>query len=772
MKANKLYSFISLELQVLKGNYLQKDCFQFKVNKDNQNYLLYEIPKENEKITIKDEHNNCYHLSSHHISFYEKQIDNNPYLSQYHYTAYFSDDNNKKYQLHVYFNHNDQLTTDPVFSMEEIDSNRQLITPEFAEYLTQLAIINTFNLIAELRGELQNTSTTLEKKFITIEQQLTELSSNLEANKDCYLILLEKAIGISDLLSIYLNSLEYRGIANLFNHIKNTMEPSTSSTLVAIDHDEDSEIDLISNNANLIQSNIKDLPKKKTKLSLREDIKQTIVARDLFYSLEKDASFSLRVEKFTNFEKIVRNSLMLTEDKCYIVTTNDLQQLQMLMFQMTAAGKNLLESLLLKREFKLADALRNYTIYFPNTYIGISLAAGNEQLLDFLLTHGECTINTFLIRGLSPVRFCFENHNSKFPKIECLSVLIKHGASLLVSAQDGLPIAYHILSTIQHPLYKALLDHAETTLARKGFYRALIKSLENKIEKMEPDDPIRQNVLNNIQLINAGRFLQKSKIEQKLFTKALNTSQPLSKNFEKDALLALKNDQEYQQALSVFLRTTEDCTQKLSVSQKRQALRNGNSELETWNELLKSMDLKSVNIKEESIKYLEVKTHQIKLVSELIDVQNEIKQSPLSHKKAQKLQIKQSNLRKEINELERKISSKIEVLKKPQDPFESVKKLWLPLLDDLSQFLANDEQDQEMLQKIRSAITSFPSNLYTTNIPVEKLEPSIQNNEEESDSLNQIQNRKMTFFGATKKSADNSSEGCQQNNILTTDQTP
>jgi hypothetical protein len=123
-------------------------------------------------------------------------------------------------------------------------------------------------------------------------------------------------------LSIYLNSREYRGIANLFNHIKNTLEPSTSSTLVTMDNNQNSEIDLASNtNVSLLQSNIKALPKKKVELSLREDINQTIVAKDLFYSLEKDAPLSLRVEKFTNFEKIVRNSLMSTEDKRYIVTT-------------------------------------------------------------------------------------------------------------------------------------------------------------------------------------------------------------------------------------------------------------------------------------------------------------------------------------------------------------------------------------------------------------------------------------------------------------------
>jgi hypothetical protein len=232
MKKNKLYSFISLELKDLTGKYLQKDRLQLKVNKANQNFLLYELSKEKEGTTIHDEHNNRYYLSSHHISIYEKQIDNDPYLSQYHYTAYFYDDNRKKYQLHVYFDHNDQLTSNPIFSVEE---HRQPITPEFAEYLTQLAIANTFNLIAELRQELQKASATLEKKFISIEQQLTEFSSNLKANKDSYLILLNEGIGVSNLLSIYLNSLEYKGIAKLLIDIKNSLESNTSGVLATRD---------------------------------------------------------------------------------------------------------------------------------------------------------------------------------------------------------------------------------------------------------------------------------------------------------------------------------------------------------------------------------------------------------------------------------------------------------------------------------------------------------------------------------------------------------
>jgi hypothetical protein len=446
-------------------------------------------------------------------------------------------------------------------------------------------------------------------------------------------------------------------------------------------------------------------------------------------------------------------------------------------------GKNLLETLLLKREFELADALRNYTIYLPNTFIAISLATGNEKLLDFLLTHGECTINTFLIGGLSPVRFCFERHNSKFPKIECLSVLIKHGVSLMVSAEDGLPIAYHILTTIQHPLNKALLDNAEKTLARKGFYRALIKSLENKVEKMKPCNPIRQKVLNNIKLIDMDcNILQdkNSKIEKKLFTQSVKYSNQLSNNFEKNELLALQNDQEYQQALSDLAYASDEYYQKLSSSQKRQTMHYNNSVSQASNVLLKLIDLKSLNIKEEAIKYMEARTHQFTIASQLIDLQNKIKQSQFSPKRAQKLNNQQIALLREFNNSKREcpfltddLPPEIEVLKSIQDCFESFQKQCLPILKDLSltQCSANDGQEQEqfLLQIFNSVLADFLSDRSITDISTETLEHSIQNNDEKSKILNKYRNRKATFFGAVTRKTDNPSEGCHQNNILPAD---
>jgi len=49
--------------------------------------------------------------------------------------------------------------------------------------------------------------------------------------------------------------------------------------------------------------------------------------------------------------------------------------------------------------------------------------------------------------------------------VDCLSVLIKHGASMLIKDTDGLPVAYQILSDPFHPLRKAALQNATKMLS-------------------------------------------------------------------------------------------------------------------------------------------------------------------------------------------------------------------------------------------------------------------------------------------------------------------
>jgi hypothetical protein len=95
-----------------------------------------------------------------------------------------------------------------------------------------------------------------------------------------------------------------------------------------------------------------------------------------------------------------------------------------------------------------------------------------------------------------------------------------------------------------------------------------------------------------------------SKLEQKLTTPITKNTNQLLNNFEKSTLLTLQHDQAYQLAHSDLISATEEYYKKLPRSQQIQAMHNGNSLLQTWNEYLNSIDSKSFS-KDEIIKNME-----------------------------------------------------------------------------------------------------------------------------------------------------------------------
>lgn len=68
------------------------------LNRNNQAYVR--LPLRNDM----DVSLGKLRLQNHHISIYQNEDQDNPWLSQYHHTAYFIDDFDNLYQSHVYFN--------------------------------------------------------------------------------------------------------------------------------------------------------------------------------------------------------------------------------------------------------------------------------------------------------------------------------------------------------------------------------------------------------------------------------------------------------------------------------------------------------------------------------------------------------------------------------------------------------------------------------------------------------------------------------------------
>lgn len=107
---------------------------------------------------------------------YEKE--NNFLFGQHHYTAVFENKTGINYKLHVYFDTNDSLTADPVFSIH----NKQ--TPKY-ELIDASALHDDFNLLArsyiepimsELREKQNRTIQLLEQKYKRLEKNACSVS--------------------------------------------------------------------------------------------------------------------------------------------------------------------------------------------------------------------------------------------------------------------------------------------------------------------------------------------------------------------------------------------------------------------------------------------------------------------------------------------------------------------------------------------------------------------------------------------------------------------
>lgn len=625
MTINSLYFFIKegLSNSIKENQDLHPEKFHFDQNLDQKNYIRYDLPVSKNSFV---EENQCFNLISHHLSFYEFTMNKNPRLSQYHYTAYFEDENQQKYQLHVYFDSNDQLTTDPVFSLEtETNCFRKKNTSdELMAMLTQFAMDKSHKLIAELRQQFDSNVSSLEKKYNELEQQLTLLSIDMVHNHIAYQSSLNETISILSRLADYYPNSEYKESLTLFKRIQ---------ILIPTMNKKEKPFTNPTNDEN----NTSDKPIIKTKIIVTKDsfhdntlstlIQQAETAKNTFLSCEED--LHSRAELFLNFNNDACEVLAISTHEHLAIKPQNLQAIESLVSSKNIEGKKLLIDLLMHNQFEQAYNLRRFLIPIPDNLVKMALATGNAKLLDFLLTHGNFPINTFtVVDQLSPTLFCFVKDNSKFPKAGCLSVLIKHGASLFIPAHDGLPIAHHILSIPNHPLKKALIDNADLTLGKPHFYKTLIRLLENNLPGNILDDTQKTRILFSIEEYKASLTLVSgscSATNTTTFIKNLEKVESLAKNFSSTDIEAVRTDKEVLAKTEEYIRLYKILSNKLSSTEKRRLALQGRSVLDNVNKIVETIGTNSVNLKQETLNVFDDSIRIITLRIELIDIQRILK---------------------------------------------------------------------------------------------------------------------------------------------------
>lgn len=619
MKNNKLYAFITHELNksLTSSAALQANRFNFKTNLAGSNYALYALSVA-PQTTVKSSQGQTYTLNSHHLSFYEKQKDNDPNLSQYHYTAYLTDSKGTEHQLHVYFDHND---TPKAVSLS-VAGVEQPISDDVNDIVVQLAEDKSNSVMKELRAQHVNRLDKLETTYNDFESKLSALSSSLATQQAGYQALHEDTQAIVRLLASYHYDGHYEKLLRLFDKISKTLKLSLVKAKA-----ENSGSSVVAPSFDVPASALAVLESKEesdAKKPLRPFVEEAFAAKNRSNSSSSAASL---INDILAAHQKVTDLLMLTEDEGYYATSEDLQQIQCLLVEINPKAKKLVLNLLMNKKIEEAEPLHSFVNPTPEKWVRLALVTGNAPMLDFLLRHGNFAINTFVASGnLSSVQFCFQKGATH---LDCLSVLIKHKASVMCAAQDGLPIAHHLLADTQHPLRKALIDNTKTTVGQPRFYKALIHKLESHLAEANI------NIADQAKLLGAVISYKKaipllvgssSRIAQHSLQQRTQIEQNIvSHQAMKGAMEAIKNDPEIRERIQEYQQIFADYNAKLSKTLRRQL---GRASTNAYENIERALDYLNPgdfsDAKKNVLTFIKDQIEVTGLRSELLDVQKRL----------------------------------------------------------------------------------------------------------------------------------------------------
>lgn len=624
MPFNKLYRLIHDDNVVIKTTSANDKGFLTRTNKTQNKYFLYNLEIKNKMfVTLKDQ---AYQLESHHLSIYEMQDNQNPFLSEYHYTAYFTDRDGLHYELHVYFDHNDKLTIEPIFSLEkdEVVGPKQK-NNECSRQLMDFAINETFVVIKQLRQLQKEKIENLENQYIRLQADLSALSVDLMQNQDKYLQIASEIIPVLKALLHYKGDDKYyRSLIKFYQNINNEMAAILNEKCVDEFTESDcSEEDGCDDLPFTVNRTVDKVVVKKTLVSL---VESAINARDVYSAVEKEKLKITHTElltRFINFHQLTHEALLLSDDENHMISVVDLQKVQGMIYECNISGGKLLESFLLHKEYKLSESLVSYVNRVQDRMLMLALAVDNSQLLDFLLKHGDIAINTCTVAdNLTPLLFCFTKS-----KPRCFSILVKHGASLMVDAHDGLPVAHHILSVANHALMSGISCELSNQELIK-LYQSVSNFLDNYLKTKQlnkekrnklnaPLDYYRMQIiiLDGLKASFSEHKLQQLKVETTNLTSKIIDANP--DNVAKINLL--RTDKELQAKFIQYSKALKLYMAKLSWRDKNQAFAT-RLEFSNFNEFVDYAEIDLESCKVNTLEYLDRCMKILTLREELINV--------------------------------------------------------------------------------------------------------------------------------------------------------
>ena len=372
---------------------LESGEYERKTDKSDNNYLMHHLPlpPKSKKWDLQGVRGEKYQLKNHHLTFYETQHKANPFLSQFHYTAYFVDPDGKSYELHVFFDENDQLTTRPVFALRGSDDNKktkQDVDATLEELMIQFAITNTMNFMSQLRTDHRKIQQDLLRRFIQLDEKLQASSVDLSAKPDLYCTALDETVLVISQLSSYHEDRHFEPVLKLLQRIRKTVSTRPAAPNKSAMTEEASQ-EVVSAASKIPPVQSTPLPEMVSAapmiFSVDALLRLASEAHDAYRALNEDTvPASARLGAFQLFSQHILNANALLIDKSAPETDEQLRTCHRFLMENHNAGKKLLDRLLLKNEFPLALSLRRFLDPAPEHLVRMSLSTGNAKLLEFL----------------------------------------------------------------------------------------------------------------------------------------------------------------------------------------------------------------------------------------------------------------------------------------------------------------------------------------------------------------------------------------------------
>ena len=202
---NTLFSFISD--QTIKAEqdiaHLNKKYFELKTDKNQQDYIMYHLPKlKYPVIQLKNLSFNIIPGSS-HLTFYSLTDNNNPYLGDWHYSATLCDQN-QQYLLHVYFDNHINITAKKT-SVKNLNQT--------------VGYQNSYEAMQAIFHAKEQHIATLQHQYNNWINQSEQLSTNLENNLSSYQQALHSTLEILATLCDYTHEKTYQDTKTLLQDI-------------------------------------------------------------------------------------------------------------------------------------------------------------------------------------------------------------------------------------------------------------------------------------------------------------------------------------------------------------------------------------------------------------------------------------------------------------------------------------------------------------------------------------------------------------------------